>query len=363
MTTGVDAQTCKLIVLDRRIASMTEFKQIMILARAFPVALTLREVTINQDMKSLSPSEPELRDFLLIALRALEPKVLSAIERSSHGTCKLRTEVLESILIPVPPLSEQRRIAAKVDQLMTLVDQLESQLAASEKAANELLDAVVHELLHPTAAVFEFPRSESDGASKRTAIGCYAIEHLARNPSFGRVMLMKVCYLAETHLGLPLGWQPMRQAAGPWDPCVQDFESLGTQSDWFAVNQKTLKNGHIKIEYSRKKALKTKAGEAITVLGSQKAEFDRLLNLFADKNTEEAEIITTLFAAWNDFLIDGKTPTDAEIIHELRANWHQSKERFTPALLQRWLHWMRSYGLVPIGHHPRTRQQLALQME
>jgi type I restriction enzyme, R subunit len=29
MTTGVDAQTCKLIVLDQRIQSMTEFKQII----------------------------------------------------------------------------------------------------------------------------------------------------------------------------------------------------------------------------------------------------------------------------------------------------------------------------------------------
>ena len=29
MSTGVDAQTCKLIVLDRRIQSMTEFKQII----------------------------------------------------------------------------------------------------------------------------------------------------------------------------------------------------------------------------------------------------------------------------------------------------------------------------------------------
>src|SRR5205085_8472185 len=29
MSTGVDAQTCKLIVLDRRIGSMTEFKQII----------------------------------------------------------------------------------------------------------------------------------------------------------------------------------------------------------------------------------------------------------------------------------------------------------------------------------------------
>ena len=143
---------------------------------------------------------------------------------------------------------------------------------------------------------------------------------------------------------------------------MQDFESLGIQSDWFAVTEKTLKNSHVKIEYSPKEALKTKAGEAITVLGSQKAEFDRLLNLFSDKNTEEAEIITTLFAAWNDFLIDGKTPTDDEIIDEVRENWHQSKERFTPALLRRWLRWMSSHDLIPKGYGPRTRQQLTLQL-
>jgi hypothetical protein len=29
--------------------------------------------------------------------------------------------------------------------------------------------------------------------SQRAAIGCYAMEHLARNPSFGPTMLMKAC--------------------------------------------------------------------------------------------------------------------------------------------------------------------------
>ena len=129
------------------------------------------------------------------------------------------------------------------------------------------------------------------------------------------------------------------------------------------MTEKTLKNGHIKIEYSPKEALRARAGDAIMVLGNQKAEFDRLLDLFADKNTEEAEIITTLFAAWNDFLIDGKTPADDEIIHEVRENWHQSKERFTPSLLQRWLRWMRSYDLIPKGNGPRTRQQLTFRLQ
>jgi type I restriction enzyme, S subunit len=46
----------------------------------------------------------------------------------------------------VPPLAEQRRIVAKVDQLMALVDQLETQLAASRATAQNLLDAIVAEL-------------------------------------------------------------------------------------------------------------------------------------------------------------------------------------------------------------------------
>ncbi len=334
----------------------------MILVRAFPVALTLRVVTINQDMKSLYPSEPEVRDFLLIALRALEPKVLSSIERSSHGTCKLRTEVLESILIPIPPLPEQHRIVAKVDQLMELVDQLEIQLATSEKTAKELLDAVVHELLHPTADVIEFPRSDSDRASQRAAIGCYAIEHLERNPSFGHTMNMKVVYMAQAHIGLPLDLKFERQAAGPWHPWIEEFDSMGQSEGWFTLTQKSIGDGRTKYEYVPKVALKQKVAEAAAVLGEHKAEFDRLLGLFANLNTEKAEIVATLFAAWNDFLIDGKTPTDDEIIREVRQNWHQSKERFAPALLQSWLAWMRSHGLVPKGHGPRTQQQLTLRL-
>jgi type I restriction enzyme S subunit len=118
----------------------------MILARAFPVAITTREVTINQDMKALLPLEAETAEFLLVALRAFEPDVLAAIERSTHGTCKLQTEVLEAFLIPIPPVAEQRRIVAKVDELMALADALETQIAAARTTATKLVEAFVAEL-------------------------------------------------------------------------------------------------------------------------------------------------------------------------------------------------------------------------
>ncbi len=55
--------------------------------------------------------------------------------------------------IPLPPLAEQRRIVAKVDQLMALVDELEAQLTASRAAAEKLMQAVVAELTAPPGEV------------------------------------------------------------------------------------------------------------------------------------------------------------------------------------------------------------------
>jgi type I restriction enzyme S subunit len=48
--------------------------------------------------------------------------------------------------IPLPPLPEQRRIVAKVEELMTLVDALETQLATARTTAAEILAAAVAEL-------------------------------------------------------------------------------------------------------------------------------------------------------------------------------------------------------------------------
>ncbi|MBI5250745.1 MAG: restriction endonuclease subunit S [Desulfomonile tiedjei] len=48
--------------------------------------------------------------------------------------------------IPFPPLAEQRRIVSKINELMSLVDQLEAQLVASRVMETDLMDAIVAEL-------------------------------------------------------------------------------------------------------------------------------------------------------------------------------------------------------------------------
>lgn len=62
------------------------------------------------------------------------------------GVKHLHLDMLRGLELALPPLAEQRRIVAKVDQLMALVDKLEMQLNESKAFAAKLLDAVAEEL-------------------------------------------------------------------------------------------------------------------------------------------------------------------------------------------------------------------------
>ena len=57
------------------------------------------------------------------------------------------THLQRDYLIPVASLSEQRRIVAKVDQLMALCDKLEAKLTHAQDKSEALMGAVVHGLL------------------------------------------------------------------------------------------------------------------------------------------------------------------------------------------------------------------------
>jgi type I restriction enzyme S subunit len=73
----------------------------------------------------------------------------SYFESASKQTTNLASinmRQVRSCPIPFPPLAEQRRIVAKVGQLMALVDALETQLAAFRATAKNLLEALVAEL-------------------------------------------------------------------------------------------------------------------------------------------------------------------------------------------------------------------------
>jgi type I restriction enzyme S subunit len=121
----------------------------MILMHSFPVALTTVDVVINQDMKALIPFDYRIIEYILLLLRGMKEEFLELIERSSHGTCRMPTDALLSLLLPFPPLAEQKRIVAKVDELMALCDQLECHITRTQTVNTHLMESLIHSVTGP----------------------------------------------------------------------------------------------------------------------------------------------------------------------------------------------------------------------
>ena len=95
-----------------------------------------------------------LRPFLRLcpqycALALRRPDFVDYVTRLGQGTKmpRLRTEDAAIAPFPLPPLAEQNRIVARVDELMTCCDQLEASLATGNDTRRCLLDALLYEAL------------------------------------------------------------------------------------------------------------------------------------------------------------------------------------------------------------------------
>ncbi|MGI8933230.1 MAG: hypothetical protein ACR2FS_04065 [Phormidesmis sp.] len=54
--------------------------------------------------------------------------------------------IINELVFPLPPLLEQHRIVAKVDQLMALCDQLDQQIDKATHKQTDLLNAVINQI-------------------------------------------------------------------------------------------------------------------------------------------------------------------------------------------------------------------------
>lgn len=101
----------------------------MILARAFPVALADKRLVINQDMRALIPAAGVDAEYLLRYLQAQEHRVLHVIKEATHGTLRLDSDILKAWPVLVPPLAEQRRIASRIQAVLSRVTAARERLA------------------------------------------------------------------------------------------------------------------------------------------------------------------------------------------------------------------------------------------
>jgi type I restriction enzyme S subunit len=112
-----------------------------ILKHTFPVSITRVAATVNQDIKALQPYVDGIERYLQIMFRGLNGFILERLVKGGTTVQSLKFDEFAVQPFPFPPLGEQRRIVARVDELMTLCDQLEAARAERERRRDRLAGA------------------------------------------------------------------------------------------------------------------------------------------------------------------------------------------------------------------------------
>ena len=126
-----------------------------ILKRTFPVAINRIPAAANQDMKVLVPFVDGQERYLQIMFRGLTEFLLRELVKTGTTVQSLKYAEFERQPFPLPPLAEQRRIVAKVDELMGLCDRLEAARSAREAVRDRLAAASLARLNVPDPETFQ----------------------------------------------------------------------------------------------------------------------------------------------------------------------------------------------------------------
>ncbi|MCB1860299.1 MAG: restriction endonuclease subunit S [Gammaproteobacteria bacterium] len=115
----------------------------MILAHTFPVALTGREVTFNQDMKGIIPNSDFSAEFVFHWFKDNSTRILQATEESTHGTKRLATDVLYGMQIPKPSPAKQEMAVTVFETFRTKLTEISEHIASSQQMLRSLRNAKV----------------------------------------------------------------------------------------------------------------------------------------------------------------------------------------------------------------------------
>ncbi len=278
--------------------------------------------------------------------------------KQSTNLASISSSNLRELPVPLPPKNERRAIIEKVTAHNKAVDALIEDTARAielmQERRNALISAAVTGKIDVRASM-EKPIMSATQYSSGFAHQLLAAEILDRCNSqrMGRIKLQKLIHLCEYHGQVSeVQGDYSRKAAGPFDAKAMAGISKNLKKQkWFEEVKEGERYVYRPLE---------KRGEHKKYLAHWQAEMpriDEVLSLLGNFRTRECEIVSTLYAAWNDLLIDGGLADDATILHEASSaeRWHKSKEQIAPERWKKALQWMKDKGLVPVGYGKHTR--------
>lgn len=177
----------------------------------------------------------------------------------------------------------------------------------------------------------------------------HIVNRLWQSKGWGRTKLQKSLHLIGYCVQLNLGNEYIRNTAGPDDQLLMNY-----------IDQKFKQYRHVNIKKERRSDgtvhysyIPTPLIQELEMAYEQypqniREHIDVLLDKLSTTNLAGAEILSTLYAVWNNRIIKGEQITDDLLLADFYA-WSQHKADFEERRVRNALDYMRKENIVPIG--------------
>ncbi len=115
-----------------------------ILRRTLPVAVAKVDVTVNQDIKALTPDENKiLGDYLLILFEAFNQDIRFKCSKSGTTVESIEYPTLLRYVVEYPSIDEQKKVIQMVNEFESIIFAEERSLKDTEKISNRLKQSIL----------------------------------------------------------------------------------------------------------------------------------------------------------------------------------------------------------------------------
>jgi type I restriction enzyme S subunit len=318
----------------------------------------------SADIYPLAPLQNRItRDYLYHLLMS-EHFTEYAVQGSARaGMPKVNREHLFRFHLWLPPIKTQAELTTKLDILALETRRLERIYRQKIDALEELKEVLLHrafmgqltkqsaEPIHQMFPIRIAGITPTDLHAGILGMAYQLHEKHGKQTSFGRVKAEKIAHMVEAFVGIDLERSPVKDAAGPSDfPHLVRVEHRARKAGFFSFTR---------VEGSAYRVTKYRGFDALLertrqALGPHAARVDNLLKLMLPMSTQHAEVVSTVYAAWNNLLLQRASITDETIVSEARENWHQAKLAIPRQNFFSTIRWMRKKNLTPLGRGKRV---------
>ncbi|MGV3545639.1 MAG: restriction endonuclease subunit S [Pedobacter sp.] len=338
------------------------------------------------------------------------PKYLCAFNNSPYGKGlfsegsrgvaqkHLNVGVYSNLIIPVPPVKNQHEIIKQLESGLSVCDSIEENIKESLVKSESLRQSILKKAFEgnlltaqelaeckqaadyePASVLLEWIKAEQNKATAKPSkkkvaqplivaktetpvvkisadihAGLIAkvIKIHEENPAsidnLSHIKCEKIAHLVEYHLQIPLGRQPVKDAAGPDDyPHLKKIEHRAKMANYFAIQKRDIGYSYSSTRNSDKAIEKIQSA----ISAEMNKQLDDLIALFLNFDLEASEIIATTYAGWNNLILSGNAnPSDEEIVYESRENWSERKLKIARERFFKAIEWIRKNEIVPTGY-------------